>query len=306
MSNKMSKTEIAIAKARIEHRTIVIERAVVRQDVMVPPFNFINQIFQENKWQSMYTCNIVYPRLVHEFYGNLKIVQIDQSFPILKTKVRGRSITVDPALISEVTHIPQVTAPRLPYPDNVEPPSIEDLRLLFDPQRVEEWHEEMKNIPIGWLQSHHRLLARIMMQNLWPLSRNNNLTIRRARFLYAIIKCVPFCLCKHIVLTMMDMLEEHHMGLPYGCLVTRICMRFMKDIHASKPVVKPEGAFGKHIVMKSNSQLHRHMDPEEQVHPAPHAHSKPSAASFSQGPHSNDAVLSALEHIMGQLQSMQA
>jgi hypothetical protein len=181
----------------------------------------------------------------------------------------------------------------------VDPSSIEDLRLHFDPQEVEEWHEEMRNIPIGWLQSHHRLLARIMMENLWPLSRNSNITIRRARFLYAIIRHVPFCLCKHIVQTMMEMLEEHHMGLPYGCLVTRICIRFLKDIPASEPDIKHERAFGKHTVMKSNAQLQRHMDPEDQVHSAPCAHLEPSAASSSQGPPSDDAVLSALEHLMG-------
>jgi hypothetical protein len=30
----------------------------------------------------------------------------------------------------------------------------------------------------------------------------------------------------------MEMLEEHQMGLPYGCLVTRICLRFVTDILA--------------------------------------------------------------------------
>jgi len=58
-----------------------------------------------------------------------------------------------------VTHIPIVVAPGLPYPNHVEPPSIEDLRMLFDPQGL----EEIRNIPIGWLQSPHRLLSRIMM-----------------------------------------------------------------------------------------------------------------------------------------------
>jgi hypothetical protein len=105
---------------------------------------------------------------------------------------------------------------------------------------------------------------------------------------------------------MMEMLEEHQMGLPYGCLVTRICMRFLKDILASELDVKPKRAFGKHIVMKSNAQLQRHMDPEEQVDPAPPAHPEPSSASSSQGPSYGDAVLSALEHITGQLQSKQA
>jgi hypothetical protein len=56
--NKKSKTEIAAARARIE------KQAVVRQDFMVPPFDFMNKIFQENGWQSIFTCNKVYIRLV--------------------------------------------------------------------------------------------------------------------------------------------------------------------------------------------------------------------------------------------------
>ncbi len=63
--NKKSKIEIiVIALARIEGRTIVIERAVVCQDVIVPHFDFIDQIFQKNDWQSMFTCNEIYHRLV--------------------------------------------------------------------------------------------------------------------------------------------------------------------------------------------------------------------------------------------------
>jgi hypothetical protein len=165
----------------------VIERAVVRQDVMVPPFDFINQVFHENGWQSMFTCNKVYPRIVGEFYMNLQIDQISQSCPILKTKVRGQAIRVDPALISAGTHISISPALGIPYPDYVDLPSIEDLRLLFDPQGAQDWNENMKNISIGWLKSPHRLLARIMMRKPWPLSKNNNLIIRRAIFLYAII-----------------------------------------------------------------------------------------------------------------------
>jgi hypothetical protein len=268
---------------------------------MVPPFDLIDHIFQENNWQSMYTCNTVYPRLVREFYDNLEIDQISLMRPILKTKVCGQSIIVDVNLISDVIHIPVIAALGLPYPNHVEPPSIEDLRMLFDPQGVEEWHEEMQNIAIGWLQFPHRLLARIMMHNLWPLSRNNNITICRAIFLYAIIRRILFCLCKHIVQTMMEMLVEHQIELPYGCLLTRICLKFVKDIPAYEPDVKPEGAFGKHTVMKSNAQLQRHMDPEEQDHPAPRSHLEPSVASSSQGPPSGDVVLSALEHITSKL-----
>jgi hypothetical protein len=80
---------------------------------------------------------------------------------------------------------------------------------------------------------------------------------------------------------MMEMLDEHQMGLPYGCLVTRICLQFVIDIPTYEPEATLEGAFGKHTVMKSNAQLQRHMDPEEQVHPALRAHLGSSTTSSS-------------------------
>jgi hypothetical protein len=159
----------------------------------------------------------------------------------------------------------------------------------------------MKSFPIGWLQSPHRLLARIMMQNLWPLSHNSNLTLHRARFLYAIITRVPLCMCKHIVMTMIEMQEDNQVALPYGGLVTRIIKRFVSDIPAYELEATPEGAFGKHTVIKSNAQLQRHMDPEEQVHPALPVqplllHRRPAPPS--------DAVMRALDWITDRLQSM--
>jgi hypothetical protein len=87
--------------------------------------------------------------------------------------------------------------------------------------------------------------------------------------MYAIIRQVPFCLCKHIVLTMIEMLEEHQIRLPYGCLVTRIYLTFVHDILAYESKASPKGAFGKHTIMKSNAQLQRYMDPEEQAHLVP-------------------------------------
>jgi hypothetical protein len=42
--------------------------------------------------------------------------------PILKIKVHGQSITADADLISDVTYIPVIVGPGLPYPDHVESP----------------------------------------------------------------------------------------------------------------------------------------------------------------------------------------
>jgi len=48
------------------------------------------------------------------------------------------------------------------------------------------------------------------------------------------------------------------------------------------------------------------MDPEELVHPTPHAQPEPSATSSSHVTHPNDAIMSTLEQITGQLLSTDA
>jgi hypothetical protein len=57
-------------RARVETRPVIIERNVVRVNVIVPPFDFIDQLIQENRWDYLYHCSgVVYPRLVPNFYG---------------------------------------------------------------------------------------------------------------------------------------------------------------------------------------------------------------------------------------------
>jgi hypothetical protein len=80
--------------------------------------------------------------------------------------------------------------------------------------------------------------------------------LKRVRFLYALIQLVPFSLYKHIVLTMLEMRDEHQTSLPFVCLVTKICMSFVLEITYLEPKEKTKDTLGKHIVKKSNAQLH--------------------------------------------------
>lgn len=115
------------------------------------------------------------------------------------------------------------------------------MHLVLDPQNsISNWPENMKSIPMGWLKSPHRLLAWIMLQNLWPLSHNSNLALKKARFLYALIRRIPSCMCKHIVMTMIEMQEDSSVALPYGWLVTRICQKFVSKIPSYEPKDSPE------------------------------------------------------------------
>jgi hypothetical protein len=78
------------------------------------------------------------------------------------------------------------------------------------------------SIRIGLFSSPHRLPTKIVQHNLWPIARRSELVLKRARFLYALIQRISFCLCKHIMLTMLEMRDEHQTGLPFACLVMRM------------------------------------------------------------------------------------
>jgi hypothetical protein len=66
---------------------------------------------------------------------------------------------------------------------------------------------------------------------------------------------MPFCLCKHIMHTMLEMRDEHLTGLPFACLVTKICLYFVTDIPDTEPKVRVQDLLGSQTLMKSNAQL---------------------------------------------------
>jgi hypothetical protein len=52
-------------RARVATRLVIIERNILRTDVIVPMFDFIDQLIQDNHWDYLYKFSgIVYPRLV--------------------------------------------------------------------------------------------------------------------------------------------------------------------------------------------------------------------------------------------------
>jgi len=70
-----------------------------------------------------------------------------------------------------------------PYNKVVLPPSLDDLREFF--RAVPQGVERSTAIRIGALSSTHRMLAKIVQQNIWPVARRSDLILKRA----------PVCLC---------------------------------------------------------------------------------------------------------------
>jgi len=96
--------------AKVENMQTVLERNVLRADVMVAPLYFIADIIRDNHWGYLYNCACTaYPRLVREFYRYLKVVQDEDDGIILQTYVQGHMLQIGPQVISDLIDCSRTT-----------------------------------------------------------------------------------------------------------------------------------------------------------------------------------------------------
>jgi hypothetical protein len=227
----------------MENRQVIPERNILRVDIMVAPLDFIAQMIQDNHWGYLYSCSYpVYPRLVRDFYRHLEVVQDLESGIILQTTIRGHIIRIDPRLIGSILDVPVLAISTNPFSEVLEPPRVEHIMDYFDAHPKGEKRAHL-HIKIGAFSPLHRLLATIVLHNIWPTTCRSELVLKMARLKYALAMRMPFCLCKHILNTMIDMRDDHSTGLPFACLVTKICLHSVSDISA-EPRIQVQDPLG--------------------------------------------------------------
>jgi hypothetical protein len=152
-------------QAKIMDCSVIAEQNVLRADIMVPPLDNILDIIQTYNWGYLHSCACqVYTRLVKLFYANLEVVQNDDRGVVLQSSVAGHLITVDPQVISHIIRVPVLEILASQYNEVVLPPSLDDLREFF--RAVPHGEERSTAIRIGALSSTHRMLAKIVQQNI--------------------------------------------------------------------------------------------------------------------------------------------
>jgi len=265
--------DLAALKAKIMDKVVITERNVIRADVIVASLDSIHEIIQTYHW----AC-VVLTMLVRLFYANLKVVQDDDHERVLQSSVAGHIITVDPQIISQFIRVPVLQIPASPYNEVVLPPSLDDLREFF--HAVPQGEERATTIKIGVLTAPHRMLAKIIQHNLWPVVRRSDLILKRAQFFYAICLRLPFCLCKHILEVIPEARDKGNTGLPFRCLLTHIILQLGIGV-AGEPKMKIQDPISKQMMMKSNAQLR--LDDQDDVPPPPPIYvAVPDMASSSQ------------------------
>jgi hypothetical protein len=95
----------------------------------------------------------------------MKVVQDEQRGLTLQTIVRGVTFRIGAALISTFIGIDLVPLEGVPYPDSVDPPSMEEMIEFFDPHHRAQ-DRAPQSIKIGVFYSPHQLVAKIVQHNL--------------------------------------------------------------------------------------------------------------------------------------------
>lgn len=206
-------------------------------------FRFISNIFWENQWMSLFKPVNAYTRLVWECYYNINQIVLSSS-QHFRTKVVGTTITINRRLISEIIGIPFTNGKSSPFFfDSERQPSKVEIMAVLNPCEDQEWSNRLLEgtRAIVGLDCTAKYMAHLSQQ--WCAAWQSQIE-------YAITRRIPFCLCTHMVMTILKLYEDHSIVLPYRGLISKILTAKLPQIDGNEPVAIPEGYFGKGTMTK--------------------------------------------------------
>lgn len=230
------------------------ERDVNCSDLQDYEFCFIPRLFAKMQWEYfVLPPSRPYVELVREFYANIKGLSKD---PLrLVTFIRGKKIEVTQELIASIiTWTPIISDPGYPFRFLEFPTKFDMYEVFRPPGTHRSWHDTMNVLPIGHLSQPVKLLARIMLNNIYPLDHHSDLGLPRAQFLYALLTDMSIDFTSFALNLMNDTFNEKNTSLPFGSLISRICETFIQVL-AFEPKLKPLGPLSRATVRRSIGQM---------------------------------------------------
>jgi hypothetical protein len=227
-----NKSTKKIYHKRFHDSTMIAKRPVNLSDLQDSQYQVISQIFTQRKWEYFISPPTrPFINLVWEFYANMEFPQgtdenIDASLQILSF-IRGVTIVVTREVIAEVTGIPLIEELGYPYPNDDFPSKSDMSKLFIPPDSYNHWQDYMKVIPLGHLSHPVKLLARIVMQNVFPIDHHSDLGLAQGRFIYALLTDVQIDFASIAIRLTKAMFFETSISLPYGSLISRIIAKFV-------------------------------------------------------------------------------
>jgi len=84
----------------------------------------------------------------------------------------------------------------------------------------------------------YRVLAKIILTNLWPIGRYIELTIEKAQLMYVTTIDVPIDLATHFIDVIQKATTKKEVSLPFGGLISRVAIMAIVPLHDNEPIVK--------------------------------------------------------------------
>ncbi|KAF5443045.1 hypothetical protein F2P56_035640 [Juglans regia] len=162
-------------------RPVLGEREVSTNDFPSDDFQLIQRIFTERGWEKLtHASPTLCVEVVCEFYLNIAHFNLDEHS--ITSIVRGTQIVVSPAVLRDLFDLPEVETPLYPY-KGMEAPTKTAMRNLFVGLDGPKWTAKTHRLPLNHMLPQFRLLAKIVLTNLWPISRHTEITLERAYFM---------------------------------------------------------------------------------------------------------------------------
>ncbi|KAG6641190.1 hypothetical protein CIPAW_09G056200 [Carya illinoinensis] len=230
-------------------RPVLGEREVSIHDFPSDDFQIIRQIFIERGWEKL-THALPTPcvEVVREFYSNIAHFNLDDH-SIIST-VRGIQIEVSPAILRNLFTLPEVESPLYPY-KGMGAPTKTAMRNLFVGLTGPKWTAKTHRLPLHNMLPQYRLLAKIVLTNLWPISRHTEISLERAYFMYALATSVSIDFPRHVIDIIHRSHVEKELNLPFGSLITQLAIIAKVPLRANEPTMKLPGPISALTVVKS-------------------------------------------------------
>lgn len=189
---------------------------------------------------------------MREFYSNIAHFNLDDHS--ITFTVRETRIDIIPSDIRELYELPEVDAPGYPYKGLGAPTKVA-MRNLFAGPQGPKWNPKVYRTPLHVVLLPYRLLAKIMLTNLWPISRHTKLHLERAHFMYTLATGVSIDFPRHIIDIIHRFHVEKELSLPFDGLITKLAMIAKVPLRANEPTMKVVDSISALKVIKSEAVL---------------------------------------------------
>ncbi|KAG7979914.1 hypothetical protein I3843_05G154800 [Carya illinoinensis] len=128
----------------------------------------------------------------------------------------------------------------------------------------------------------YRLLAKIVLTNLWPISRHTEISLERAYFMYALATGVSIDFPRHVIDIIHRSHVEKELNLPFGSLITKLAMIAKVPLRANEPTMKLPRPISALTVVKSSAVITKKHPPTTESASSPPEPSIPTSQLLEQ------------------------